>query len=41
LGVRRRDVRLIAGAESRRKLIEIDGLSAERIAMLLDRPEKC
>lgn len=40
LGVHRRDVRLIAGLRSRRKVIEIDGVSAERITMLLDQPEK-
>lgn len=35
LGVRHRDVRLIAGATSRRKVLEIDGLAAERIQALL------
>ena len=40
LGVRRRNVRLIAGATSRRKVIEVDGLSAEQIATLLDQSEK-
>ena len=35
LGVRQRDVRLIAGATSRRKVLEIDGLTAERIQTLL------
>lgn len=40
LGVHRRDVRLIAGPTSRRKVIEIEGLSTERITTLLDRPEK-
>lgn len=40
LRIHRRNVRLIAGATSRRKLIEIDGLSAERIATLLERTEK-
>lgn len=40
LGIRRRNIRLVAGATSRRKVIEIDGLSAEQIATLLDQPEK-
>jgi uncharacterized protein (TIGR00251 family) len=40
LGVRRRNIRLIAGATSRRKVIEVDGLSAEQIATLMDQPEK-
>jgi len=31
LGVPRRDVRLVAGAASRTKLITVDGLSAERL----------
>ena len=31
LGVARRDVRIVAGATSRRKLIVVDGLSPERI----------
>jgi uncharacterized protein (TIGR00251 family) len=35
LGVRRRDVRLIAGATSRRKVLEIDGIPADRIEALL------
>lgn len=35
LGVRQRDVRLIAGATSRRKVLEIDGITAERIQALL------
>lgn len=35
LGVRRRDVRLIAGATSRRKVLEIDGVTDERIQLLL------
>lgn len=35
LGVRRRDVRLIAGAISRRKVLEIDGMTAEQIQALL------
>lgn len=34
LGVRRRNLRLIAGAFSRHKLIEIEGISAERLAVL-------
>ena len=40
LGVRRRNIRLVAGATSRRKVIEVDGLSAEQIATLLDQREK-
>jgi uncharacterized protein (TIGR00251 family) len=35
LGVRQRDVRLIAGATHRRKVLEIDGLTAEQIGTLL------
>jgi uncharacterized protein len=35
LGVRRRDVRLISGATSRRKVIEIDGVTGERAAAVL------
>lgn len=35
LGVRQRDVRLISGATSRRKVLEIDGLTAERVQTLL------
>jgi uncharacterized protein len=35
LGVRQRDVRLIAGATSRRKVLEIDGMTAEQIGILL------
>jgi len=35
LGVRQRDVRLIAGATSRRKVLEIDGIPVERIHALL------
>ena len=35
LGVRAREVRLIAGATSRRKVLEIEGITAERIHALL------
>ncbi len=35
LGVRQRDVRLIAGATSRRKVLEIHGITAEQIQTLL------
>lgn len=35
LGVRRRDVRLIAGTTSRRKVLEIDGVTDDRIHLLL------
>ena len=35
LGVRQRDVRLIAGATSRRKVLEIDGITDEQIQALL------
>lgn len=35
LGVRQRDVRLVAGAASRRKVLEIVGLAAEQIENLL------
>lgn len=35
LGVRRRDVRLVAGAASRRKVLEIDGITAEQVGALL------
>lgn len=35
LGVRQRDVRLITGATSRRKVLEIDGVTAEQIQALL------
>lgn len=35
LGVRRRDVRLIAGATNRKKVLEIDGFTAEQIQVLL------
>lgn len=35
LGVHRRDVRLISGATSRRKVLEIDGVTDERIQLLL------
>jgi len=35
LGVRQRDVRLVAGATSRRKVLEIDGSTPEQIGILL------
>ena len=35
LGVRQRDVRLIAGAASRRKVLEVEGITAEQIEILL------
>lgn len=35
LGVRERDVRLIAGAASRRKLLEVDGVTPQQIEALL------
>jgi uncharacterized protein (TIGR00251 family) len=35
LGVRHRDVRLIGGATSRRKVLEIDGMASEQIQALL------
>lgn len=35
LNVRQRDVRLIAGASSRRKVLEIEGLTAEQAHALL------
>lgn len=35
LGVRLRQVRLISGATSRRKVLEIEGITAERIRALL------
>ena len=35
LGIRLRDVRLVAGATSRRKVLEIGGITAEQIAVLL------
>jgi uncharacterized protein len=35
LEVRQRDVRLIAGATGRRKVIEIEGITAERAQLLL------
>jgi len=35
LGVRQRSVRLIAGATNRRKVLEIEGITAEQIGILL------
>jgi uncharacterized protein (TIGR00251 family) len=35
LRVRQRDVRLVVGATSRHKVLEIDGVTAEQIAILL------
>ena len=35
LRVRHRDVRLVAGATSRHKVLEINGVTAEQIAILL------
>jgi uncharacterized protein len=35
LGVRARDVRLVAGATSRHKVLEIDGITPEEIGILL------
>ena len=35
LGVRRRDIRLIAGTTSRRKVLEIEGIGPEQIQTLL------
>lgn len=35
LGLRRPDVRLVAGAASRRKMLEINGMTAEQIDRLL------
>jgi hypothetical protein len=35
LGVRQRDVRLVAGVTSRHKVLEIDGLTPEQIGILL------
>lgn len=35
LGVRQRAVRLIAGATSRRKILEVEGITAEQIQVLL------
>jgi uncharacterized protein len=35
LGLRKRDVRLIAGANSRRKVLEIEGITADRVQLLL------
>ena len=35
LGLRQRDVRLVAGAASRHKVLEIDGMTAEQAERLL------
>jgi uncharacterized protein len=35
LGVRQRQVRLISGATSRRKVLEIEGITAQQIQVLL------
>ncbi|HEX5462469.1 MAG TPA: DUF167 domain-containing protein [Steroidobacteraceae bacterium] len=35
LGVRRRDIRLIAGANSRRKVLEIEGITDDQVHVLL------
>lgn len=35
LGLRKREVRLIAGANSRRKVLEIEGITADRVQLLL------
>lgn len=35
LGVRQRDIRLIAGATSRRKVLEIEGITADQLQVLL------
>ena len=35
LGVRQRDVRLVAGATRRHKVLEIDGITPEQIGILL------
>jgi len=35
LGLRQRDVRLVAGAASRHKMLEIDGMTAEQAELLL------
>ncbi|HJS92183.1 MAG TPA: DUF167 domain-containing protein [Steroidobacteraceae bacterium] len=35
LGVRQRDVRLVVGATSRRKVLEITGITAEQVGILL------
>ena len=40
LGLRRRDVRLIAGATSRRKVLEIEGIAADRIQLLLEKTSR-
>lgn len=35
LGLRKRDVRLIAGATSRRKVLEVEGITADQVQVLL------
>jgi uncharacterized protein (TIGR00251 family) len=40
LGVPRRQVRLVGGAASRRKLLEIDGLDAATVAARMQAPAK-
>jgi uncharacterized protein (TIGR00251 family) len=39
LGIARRQVRVVAGTSSRHKLVEIDGVSAERAVAALDGSE--
>ena len=34
LGARRRDIRIVAGATSRRKVVEVDGVGAEQVIAL-------
>lgn len=38
LGVTRRDVRIVAGATSRAKVVEVAGVSAEQLKQLASRP---